>query len=632
MKKSKSSAVVAIIAVGLLIVAGFYVYFEYFPEEEPKKQKELEKKVIDNQISPLENQGLVIEINRIRHRGLYDKLKTIGNSWKNKPTFYFKTNMDGTEYSSKNVETHGRTEEIVFNTWDTMFQENKIVRDANEEQLTSTVTLTIVEQVESGLIFKKTNEVDREQITVEYDYRTGRWSGDDYFKDYDGYGHYLGDTFEIWFNLYQMDFDHDYIPYWTEVNVLGTDPRSDDSNKDPDGDGIPTTWEWKWGYDPLIWDDHEKLDPDMDGVENVEEYQMEKWFADPYIQDVYVEIDVMEGTGLLDPTRCFFEECQQAIIEKYAEHNLRLYFDTGWPNSPKNGGGDILPSIRKVSQDSGMILQFYNNYFPDERKGIFRYIVLGQKGGFNHPSVGNVYDSVYIPFNQNKLKPIQKIRDIVMFGKTPTERGYRIALAAAAMHELGHSIGIAPWGFEGVDNISYGLCTLPNKEYMNKWGNYWSVMNYQCIYDTHLLDYSDGSNGPPYDQNDWMQLYVASFQYTKEVVEEAYFEPPSRDKIVWGETEFGVTGYSYDENLSNSFAKSMAGWSPVDPIDANWRVFKIDDKEANPNNNEIKVFVQPRDVAFAYWCEYIEGNLDSEDNMMFYSQQDLVDEVMAEIS
>ena len=83
------------------------------------------------------------------------------------------------------------------------------------------------------------------------------------------------------------------------MNILGTDPTVDDSKLDPDGDGIPTAWEWKWGYDPFTWDDHENLDPDLDGLSNIEEYQMAKWFADPFIQDIYYEVDYMGSGGLL---------------------------------------------------------------------------------------------------------------------------------------------------------------------------------------------------------------------------------------------------------------------------------------------------------------------------------------------
>ena len=53
-------------------------------------------------------------------------------------------------------------------------------------------------------------------------------------------------------------------------------------------------------------------------------------------------------------------------------------------------------TIDKLSQDSGMMLQFYNNYFPEERRGIFRYVVIGHGGGFQHPSKNNIYDTIQI--------------------------------------------------------------------------------------------------------------------------------------------------------------------------------------------------------------------------------------------
>jgi hypothetical protein len=179
--------------------------------------------------------------------------------------------------------------------------------------------------------------------------------------DYDGYGHYLGETFEIWFNIYQNDYDTDGIPYWTEVNILHTDPKVDDSKLDPDGDGIPTAWEWKWGYDPFTWNDHKHLDPDIDGIENIEEYRMAKYFADPYHQDIYVEADNEDsiGLGLLYPAAIFWEESQQGVIERYSEHNINMYIDNGWPDTPRNGGGEILPAHKVVSQDAGMMLQYY---------------------------------------------------------------------------------------------------------------------------------------------------------------------------------------------------------------------------------------------------------------------------------
>ena len=108
--------------------------------------------------------------------------------------------------------------------------------------------------------------------------------------------------------MYQEDYDHDGIPFWTEVNILGTDPTVDDSVLDPDNDGIPTSWEWKWDYDPWVWNDHNNLDPDLDGIENIEEYQMKKYFSDPYQPDIYIETDGMEKKGTFDLQHIFYEE------------------------------------------------------------------------------------------------------------------------------------------------------------------------------------------------------------------------------------------------------------------------------------------------------------------------------------
>jgi len=630
-KKSSSRVIagVALIVIALLILSSVFVYYEYFEKEEVQEKKE-EPKVIDDRISPLENQGLVIEILRIRHRGLYEKLTNPRLNWKTKPTFFFVTTMDGLEFASNVVGQQGRFEEVNFHTWDTMFMERKIVKDSDEEQETSDITLTIVEKITTRKIIRKTTkDVERDSITIKYDYRTGRWTGDDYFGDQDGYGHYLGKTFEVWFNVYQMDSDNDFIPYWVEVNVLGTDPRRDDTYRDPDEDGCPTAWEWKWGYDPFSWDDHEKLDPDVDGIENIEEYKMERWLANPFYQEVYVEVDSVSGKGRLDPPTRLYEESAEAITEKYAEHHISLFFDTGWPNGPINGGGQLLPYYASLSQDSGLILEYYNNYFPDERKGIFRYMVFSQKGGYNHPAKNNIYDCTVIPHDPLlPYKPLKGIKNFFMFGVVPTKRGNRVQLAAGIMHELGHSIGIGVSPFEGVDNMSYGLPRFPNKNYLYK--DYRSVMNYQCIYEFSVLDYSDGRNGPPYDQNDWQKIFVAGFQYNDNLIEEPFFEPPGHDKYVFDGLDPDDTGYIIDENLTQDVVKIMGQYSPVDPITVEWTVLRLVEADKYPQFKEIKILVKPNSPE-GQWVQYCEGELDSEVKILFYSQEEIINSVLEEL-
>ena len=195
--------------------------------------------IVDDRISPYENQGLVLEVLRIRHRGFLEKFLTRGNSWKDVPEFYYISYIDGMEFKSKDLKQHQQTREILINTWDSMFQESKVMRSAVQGQEKSHITLTIVEREKAGLLGIQSVDSQKDSFSLTYCYRTGRWTGDDSFRDSDGYGYYLGDTFEVWFNLYQPDYDDDYIPYWTEVNILGTDPTIDDVDYDPDGDGTP---------------------------------------------------------------------------------------------------------------------------------------------------------------------------------------------------------------------------------------------------------------------------------------------------------------------------------------------------------------------------------------------------------
>ncbi len=623
MRKKTVGIITAFVLAFLLLIPAIFLYNGFFAQNIITDEQQGEPQVLDDRISPLENQGLVLEILRIRHRGLLDKLLKPGGSWKTKPAFYFISNIDGLEYVSKDVTQHGRTAEVLFTLWDTIMQENKILKDVVDEQATSTVTLTILEQVRSGVLGRKTSTIERDAFSVIYDYRTGRWSGDDYFKDSDGYGYYLGETFEIWFNLYQIDYDGDFIPYWTEVNVLGTDPTVDDSKQDPDSDGIPTAWEWNWGYDPFTWDDHERLDPDLDGIENREEYQMEQWFANPFIQDIYYEVDIMGRGGLFDPPHYFYEESKQGIIERFAEHNIKCFFDDGWPDGPKNGGGEILPHIEKVSYDSGMMLQFYNNYFADERKGIFRYLVIGHGGGFTSPSKNNNVDTVQIAYVPSPFyKPARQLFNFVLMGLVPTQRGKRISLGSLILHETAHgcSISNATCGFEGIDNISYGFFLFPNKRYTETWGQYRSVMNYMYTNGPFIFDLSHGENGPPYDQNDWGMMFVGYFQYNSR-----YLFQSTGGKSV-EDVEWRVTGYDFDEDLTKRFISYIGTYSPIAPIPVNWSVYQLVDADLFPSAREIKIFAQPRIKTTRQWVLFTEGDLDSQGDFLFYSFEELLRE------
>ena len=626
MNKKHKTIILDLAIIAIIIISSTFVYLQYTSEEkyqEPPK----DIKTIDDRISPLTNLGLILEVQRIRHKGLLDKIIKIGNSWKQKPSFYFISNIDGLEYVSKDVEAAGAESEILFNTWDTILQENKILVDTLEEQETSSVTLTLVERVPSGLLGRKSQDIVRDEITVNYDYRTGRWTGDDNFMDEDGYGHYRGETFDVWFHLYQTDSDSDGIPYWIEVNVLAVDPRVDDSKLDPDNDGIPTDWEWKWGYDPNTWDDHYTLDPDIDGVENIEEYQMRKYFADPFQRDIYIESDGMEQNGLFDPAHVFYEESAQILIERFAQHGINVYVDNGWPDGPINGGGELLPHVETISQDSGMILQFYRHHFSDERKGIFRYMVVGHNTGFCHPSVSNKYDTIAIDSSLNKL--IKR--------KAFTDRTQRIVLTGAAMHELGHSQGLGSWTFAGIDNRTI---YTDKKEFLEKWAVYESVMNYYYIFDKHLLDYSNGDDGAPYDQDDWSILYLPTFEIDAEVIEgpDYAFLDSFEEKvaaIVDKVSEPSHAGWKCDENLTNTLASSISDEKIIYKGDCEYLVLIKVDNNSNiiSGNRNMRVYIKPKILpVYSAWSLSCEGTFDpADDSFEFYSSQEIVDILMNSI-
>jgi len=463
---------------------------------------------IDDRISPLGTQGVIFEINRIRSRGIIDVMMKSGSDWKNPPSFYFITDIDGKQYVSKDVvSAGGASAETLFHTWDSIFMDNKILERTPQEQPTSKLTLIIMERDRSGLLGRKYKDVEKEKINLIYDYKTGHWTGDDYLNDSDGYGHYVGTNYDVWFNVYQTSYCDDIVPYWYIVNVYHLNGTFDCTNYDPNGDGIPLPWDFKWGYDPFAHDNHSLADPDHDGLTNLEEYQMQKYYADPFHQDIYIEADGMQKHGFFDWPHVLWNESKEIVIERFAEHNICVYIDNGWPGDPTNGGGELLPWIETLSIASGMMLQFYKWHFADDRIGIFRYCVIAYNSGFCYPSVNNRYDT----FTADSSPYRMYIRRLAF-----TPRTQRLLLASAVMHELGHSLGINNSVVGGNDNATFGQGKAAKAAYLARWGNYKSVMNYYYIWDNKLVDYSDGTHGSG-DVNDWKVFDLTYFKKNGEV-------------------------------------------------------------------------------------------------------------------
>jgi hypothetical protein len=620
-KDNKFMIGAAIFVAILIILSGLYYAVVYFGGDEATPEEPIDEKItVDDQISPFSNQGILVQFDRFRNRGLLDSILKIGTSWKNPPNFYYIATIDGLEYISKDVAAAGgASSEVFYTDWDTMFQENRIMKDIDEEQEISSITIKIMERESTGLLGLRSQDVVKEEIHLTYDYRTGRWDGDDSFLDDDGYGHYVGDNYEVWFNVYQTDYDGDYIPYWTEVNVLGTDPRMDDSKMDPDNDGITTDWEWKWGYDPHSWDNHYYLDPDVDGIQNIEEYQMAKYFADPFSQDIYMETDGMEKGGLFDIVHEFYEESGQIMIERFAQHGINLYIDNGWPGGSTNGGGELLMHYDVISQESGNMLQFYKNNFADERKGIFRYTIVGHNAGFCIPSKLNRYDTIAVDSS-----PYRLIKRTAF-----TARTQRIVLAAATLHELGHSLGIAPWTFEGNDNLTFVEGRQAKQEYADTWGDYYSVMNYYHIWDKSLADYSTGENGAPYDQNDYEHFFLPTFEVDSNAMEDPLIEPPGKDRIIDEEISPLDDNWKLEENLTNEYHSTFEKRCYVKNVDCDIRFYVPSNmSEKNMNGTIVKVFAKPLvEPTFTQYSLIYEVTLDENGDVVYYDQQSIIDDL-----
>jgi len=200
-------------------------------------------------------------------------------------------------------------------------------------------------------------------VNLIYNLKTGHWYGDDYsIGDKSGYGRVCGcgdgsiytdeNDCELWFNIYQNDYDNDTLPYWVETNVYGTDPEIDNIGEDADEDGCPIEWEHRWGFNPLIWDDHENYDPDGDSLTNIEEYLTKNFGSDPFRQDVFLELDYMEespdGTISVIP-----EESKELLKNPFHRRNIVFHIDSG-----EVDGGEILPFDDNVVFDE--VREIYN--------------------------------------------------------------------------------------------------------------------------------------------------------------------------------------------------------------------------------------------------------------------------------
>ncbi|MCK5459187.1 MAG: hypothetical protein KAI20_04800, partial [Thermoplasmatales archaeon] len=115
--KQKLIIGITLLVVACLVISSIFVYYNFFDKEDETVEEEPEDAVVDDRISPLADQVVSLEINRIRKKGMEEKVRKIGNSWKNKPSFHYAAYLNDIEWSSGNI-----------NAWDTGYVDWEIFR------------------------------------------------------------------------------------------------------------------------------------------------------------------------------------------------------------------------------------------------------------------------------------------------------------------------------------------------------------------------------------------------------------------------------------------------------------------------------------------------------------------------
>ncbi|KYK33182.1 MAG: hypothetical protein AYK22_01350 [Thermoplasmatales archaeon SG8-52-3] len=432
-------------------------------------------------LDPLVDLEVTVEIQAIRslQKFEYPNPKTLeAIDWFSDPDFFVKVIINDQEFVS----------DIWYDTKYIYNPDFSPTLDVSDEEEFVNIKIQLYDWNAFGNVLCDLS-ANGKDVELTYSLKTGHWSGGDFLEDSSGYGRLNGCAdgsmykrqrdCELWFNIYQNDFDGDGIPYWTEVNEYDTDPLVDNTGEDSDKDDVPIEWEWKWNYDPFKKDNHYYLDPDDDGLDNLEEYFVSKWGSDPYRADVFIELDYMEespdGVSSVLP-----EGADELLSTAFNRFDKVFHLDEG----EMGGGGEIIPFDDYIGdRDLDKVYDEYFLHYDDNnwRRGVFRYSLIiydPGRAGYNFRRGAFVLSS-----NRIKEKPTPDI---------PRTRA--VAWASVYMHEMGHTFDFHN---PGVDNPNFW-----------QYVNYKSCMLYRYTY--RLVDYSDGSRIN--DFNDWEDMDLKHFQ------------------------------------------------------------------------------------------------------------------------
>jgi hypothetical protein len=455
---------------------------------------------------------VTVTVNEIR------ALKTIESL--SDPSFYLKVTINDKEFTSDVWENMKYLDDL---NWSASYEVPK-----DNEFVNVTIALWHKGSSEDILCDISPGEGDvasarRAELT--YSIAAGIWWGDDSLGDPSGYGRLSGiddgsiyeedKDCELWFAISQTDFDSDGFPYWLEVNMYGTDPQVNNRGEDIDDDGVPIEWEYAFGviysqqlddrgyslrYSPLVKEDHANVDPDDDGLDNVEEYMTWQWGSDPFRQDIFIELDQMEegpnGEGGMVPVEAF-----DLLRDSYARHNIVWHIDDG-----RLGGGEFIPFVAEFNEN--VLSQWYLEYFMNGdihywRRGVFRWCIVsydyGWAEGFTFGSYVNnqfALDCFFLSSKYHDFRAkIFPVLDGLARGTFDRAMNRAYVYAGAIMHETGHTLEIRAPGCDA------RKCSWPWQPNFWVYANYKSCMNYRYIY-RGIVDYSDGSHGAN-DYDDW---------------------------------------------------------------------------------------------------------------------------------
>jgi len=292
------------------------------------------------------------------------------------------------------------------------------------------------------------------------------------------------------------NWEIDYEKYQNEINSSRF-KEIELPGKDTDNDFIPDWWEEEFGYNPNKRDDHKILDPDGDGLNNIEECYTYQWNSSPFQKDIFIEYDWIESGTSNNIANKPTEGNSNQLIKVFSDHNITLHLDNG-----SLGGGEMIPYISEFSMFD--LRDMYWDYFlhndlNNPRKGIFHWCLISDYGPY--PGFPG-----FAVFGWDHLDSFQISAQRIKESHPFKSKGYIIA--SITMHELGHNLGLVVDDHLGIDN---DVASIPFALEIFKISRYKSCMNY--LYTYSILDYSDGSRGKK-DFDDWGKIDFGFFKNT----------------------------------------------------------------------------------------------------------------------